>query len=311
MIRRTFQAAVSPVNDRQLRAVLATEQLGRDNLIIRLAGIQTPSSITGLFNHDPALPVCRWTELEGVRYGSPALATFPPPGTSPKADEVCRLAKEGTLDSVSIGFNPLEVEPADQNNYPRGAKIVTRSELLECSWVSVPADRGAKVVERKHQRSLADRRDEIQTHVWDAQNHHEDLERALSRGDNSAAMRSHKELGRCLDRCERCLRSVGKEGAAQDIANNQQTQNSGGMGKGTSDSNSGRAVSFYQRQQALLALTPRLPVGDGGPAGVAAIRDYEFQRAQHHSEAAARAGAYGRPLSRTQRLARAEALHHI
>jgi HK97 family phage prohead protease len=162
MIRRTFQAAVSPVNDRQLHAVLATEESGRDNLIIRLAGIQTPSSITGLFNHDAALPVCRWTELDGVRYGSPALATFPPPGTSQKADEVCRLAKEGTLDSVSIGFEPREVEPADQKTYPRGAKIVTRSELLECSWVSVPADRGAKVVERKHWRSLADRLDEIQ-----------------------------------------------------------------------------------------------------------------------------------------------------
>jgi HK97 family phage prohead protease len=305
MIRRTFHSAVNPVNDRQLRAVLATEALGRDNLIIRLAGIQTPSSITGLFNHDPALPVCRWTELDGVRYGSPALATFPPPGTSQKADEVCRLAKEGTLDSVSIGFEPIEVEPADQKTYPRGAKIVTRSELLECSWVSVPADRGAKVVERKHRRSLADRLDEIQGHVWDAQNHHDDLARALRRGDNSAAMRSHKELGRCLDRCERCLRSFGKEGAALDIENTSKSQTTAGVTYGTSDG--GR--SFYQRQLKLLALTPRLPVADGGPAGVAAIRDYEFERARQHCASVAAAGGLRRDLTRAQRLARVEALH--
>jgi HK97 family phage prohead protease len=135
MIRRTFQTAVSPVNDRQLRAILATEQLGRDNLIIRLGGIETPANLVGLFNHDPAVPVCRWTELEGVRYGSPALATFPPAGTSQQADECLRLAKAGVIDSVSIGFEPIEIEPDRQN---RGAKIVTRSELLEASWVAVP-----------------------------------------------------------------------------------------------------------------------------------------------------------------------------
>lgn len=257
MIRRAFLASVTPVNDRQLRAVLATEELGRDNLIIRLAGVQTPESITGLFNHDPALPVCRWSELDGVRYGSPALATFPPVGTSDRADEVCRLAKQGTIDSVSIGFEPLAVEPADQKNYPRGAKIVTRCELLECSWVSVPADRGAKVVERIYRRSLRDRLDELREHVGDAQEHHADLERAMRRSDKSAAMRSHRELGRCLDRAEQCLRGFANEGAELDIENTSKAQTSGGLTYGSSDG--GRsALSYWERQAELLRLSGQL-----------------------------------------------------
>jgi hypothetical protein len=54
-----------------------------------------------------------------------------------------------------------------------------------------------------------------------------------------------------------------------------------------------------------------LPVGDGGPVGVQKIRDYEFERARHHAEACARAGAFRRPLSRAERLERAEALLRI
>jgi hypothetical protein len=41
-------------------------------------------------------------------------------------------------------------------------------------------------------------------------------------------MRAHRELGRCLDRCERCLRSFGKEGAALDIENTSKSQTTAG-----------------------------------------------------------------------------------
>jgi len=68
----------------------------------------------------------------------------------------------------------------------------------------------------------------MQTHVWNAQNHHDDLARALRQGNNAGAMRAHRELGRCLDRCERCLRSFGKEAAALDIENTSKSQTTAG-----------------------------------------------------------------------------------
>jgi HK97 family phage prohead protease len=369
MIRRTFQASVTPVNDRQLRAVLATEELGRDNLVIRLAGVQAPDSMVGLFNHDPALPVCRWTELGGVRYGAPALATFPAVGTSEKADEVCRLAKQGTLDAVSIGFEPVEVEPADPKTYPRGAKIVTRCELLECSWVSVPADRGARVVERKYisheaAASLTRAREAVEA----AETHCQTVGHCIKRGLDDDAATAHAHCGRCINIAQRCFRAVGSystpairraareiddaeryhvelgealgeddqettaahrrlsrslgrarghlrtaatEAMLEDGANNYFSQNSApGLTLGTSDR--GRAsLSFYQRQIALRALAPRPPAPVGGAVGVTSLRDFEFQRAQTHIEACARAGAFSRPLSRAERQRAAEALRRI
>jgi HK97 family phage prohead protease len=97
--------------------------------------------------------------------------------------------------------------------------------------------------------------------MGDAAIYHKELGDALGYDDEETAA-AHGRLDRSIGRARRHLRDAADEAALADIANNQKTQNSGGMGKGTSDS--GRALSFYQRQLALRALTPRLPVGDGG-----------------------------------------------
>ena len=127
-----------------------------------------------------------------MRRGAPALATFPPAGTSRQADDCLRLAKAGVIDGVSIGLQPLEMESDPKN---RCASIVTRSELLEASWVAIPADPGAKVVERYfHRRSLAGHLEDPSDHLAEAQRHHTDVERAMRPNPMDDAAPSHRSL---------------------------------------------------------------------------------------------------------------------
>jgi hypothetical protein len=192
----------------------------------------------------------------------------------------------------------------------RGAKIVTRSELLEASWVAVPADKGAKVVERTYRRSLTSHYQELDEHVAEAQRHHADVDRAMRRNRMTDAARSHRALKRCLDGAQRCLRAIADDAALQDIANTQQAQTSDGMGYGTS----GGGHSFpapwsrAERRAAAAALEP--PVTVGGAAGVAAIREREFLIAHGHAEAVLRAAVSSTPPM-TTRAQRQEALRRL
>ena len=72
-----------------------------------------------------------------------ALITFGPKGISAKADEVCGLYKSGVLRTVSVGFDPIEMEPIED-----GGIRYKKWELLELSCVSVPANPNAVTIAR-------------------------------------------------------------------------------------------------------------------------------------------------------------------
>lgn len=93
------------------------------------------------FNHNLDFIVGRWGNT-GVRDG--ALRGFlhlAPQGTSPRIDEIRALVSAGIIKAVSVGFRPISSEPL-----PKGGTRFTRSELIECSLVSTPANPEALAV---------------------------------------------------------------------------------------------------------------------------------------------------------------------
>jgi HK97 family phage prohead protease len=98
-----------------------------------------------LFNHSAMLPIGKWENLrveKGELRGHLQLA---PEGTSPRIDEIRRLVDAGILRAVSVGFRPLESGPRHENGKTLGM-VFTKSELVETSLVSVPANRNALAV---------------------------------------------------------------------------------------------------------------------------------------------------------------------
>ena len=62
-------------------------------------------------------------------------------GTSPLVDNVRKLVAQNILRAVSVGFQPIEQQPLDKDaDKYFGPFKFTKSELLECSLVAVPAN---------------------------------------------------------------------------------------------------------------------------------------------------------------------------
>lgn len=98
-----------------------------------------------LFNHTSDYIVGTW---ENVRVESgKLLATLKlaEEGTSELVNYIRSLFRQGILKAVSVGFRPLAEEPLGDGSY--GVRY-TKSELVECSLVAVPANPNALQVAR-------------------------------------------------------------------------------------------------------------------------------------------------------------------
>ncbi|TPN45310.1 hypothetical protein FJ976_24050 [Mesorhizobium sp. B1-1-9] len=154
-IRRSASPAVlkfagDGIGSRQVRAVVSTGEVDRMGDIIDQAGIKLDAfrrSPTVLWQHDADHPIAKALSV-GIEGGKlVALVQFPEAGTSVKADEVYGLIKAGVVNSTSIGFMPLKSVPIDQGK-PYGGQRFTSIEMLEFSFVSVPANAGALITGR-------------------------------------------------------------------------------------------------------------------------------------------------------------------
>lgn len=79
------------------------------------------------------LPVAKATGIEITELGLEAEFEFAPSDANPKAAMIQKLYDDGFLNAVSVGFIPKE----------RKGNVITKSELLEISFVPVPANQEA------------------------------------------------------------------------------------------------------------------------------------------------------------------------
>ncbi|MEI9987145.1 MAG: HK97 family phage prohead protease [Aliidongia sp.] len=100
-----------------------------------------------LWSHNPEHPIGTATDIGIVSGKLLATIEFAPEGVSSKADEICGLVKGGLIKTVSIGFDPTETEPMDPT-LRKGPQRYLSSTLLEVSFVAIPANTDAEVIER-------------------------------------------------------------------------------------------------------------------------------------------------------------------
>lgn len=150
MIRKLIAAEIRELGDDEVEVIMSTSALARDGHILIPQGVVLDNYRANpivLWSHDPDKPVgnAEDTALSGDSIS--ARVRFAPLGISAKADEVRGLTKANVIRAVSVGFEPLEMEPLDPKA-PKGGQRISKWELLELSFVSVPADPGAIVTAR-------------------------------------------------------------------------------------------------------------------------------------------------------------------
>jgi len=97
-----------------------------------------------LADHNPGAPIGNFApEIKGDAVEG--IITFAPAGISAKADEYYGLYKAGVMNTVSVGFKPIEYEPIKGSD---GGALFKEWELMELSCVAVPCDPGAIVTAR-------------------------------------------------------------------------------------------------------------------------------------------------------------------
>jgi HK97 family phage prohead protease len=157
LIREFAAAVVRQVGERACRVRMATRALGRDNLQVEPSGIDLTHYRKNpiiLWSHMPEMPVGRAMVFDQRADSLEAQVDFAPAGISDIADQICGLVKAGVISACSIGFQPTAQEPINPKDRRAGIRI-TRSELMECSFVAIPADQGALVLERSFGRRTA------------------------------------------------------------------------------------------------------------------------------------------------------------
>ena len=153
IVTASIRAIGDDLGEDEVEIVMSTGVLARDGHILVPEGAELGAYRLNpiiLWQHDPKTPIGAASELTIRDNEITARVRFAPTGISAKADEIRGLVKAGIINAVSVGFDPIEGEPLDPKR-PRGGQRFSKWQLLECSFVSVPADTGAVVTAREHQ----------------------------------------------------------------------------------------------------------------------------------------------------------------
>lgn len=123
----------------EFEIVMSTDSLDRDGESVAKGAFEPlPTSIPVHAFHDFTDPVGRAVpayDSEGRLIGKGVFAS------TPRAQEIRQLVSDGVIGHTSVGFMSPERKSAGD-----GPPIVEKAELLEVSFVSVPANRDAAVL---------------------------------------------------------------------------------------------------------------------------------------------------------------------
>jgi HK97 family phage prohead protease len=154
MLRGIFAAEIRELDNDEVEVVMSTGKLARDGHILEPQGVDLSGYRKNpiiLWQHSPNAPIARAEEVAVDGEKITARIRFAPAGVSDDADRIRGLVKSGIVSTMSVGFDPDwdSAEPIDPKK-PRGGQRFKHWTLLECSFVSVPADPDAVVTAREH-----------------------------------------------------------------------------------------------------------------------------------------------------------------
>ena len=134
------------LEQRTIAGIASTPEPDRMGDIVEPLGISFKNPLPLLLYHDAKKPVGRVTFNAPTADGLAFPASLPivdEPGTlRDRVDEAWQSIKAGLLAGVSIGFRPT-VSP--EFNKATGGFRITKSEILELSLVTIPANAGASI----------------------------------------------------------------------------------------------------------------------------------------------------------------------
>lgn len=146
IVRKFATEGLSLSARRQVRAVITQQAPDRKNDIVVVAGVDMSNYKLNpivLWGHDDRAPIANCIALETSSDKIVATIQFPAPGTSSRVDEIYDLIAAGVVRGVSIGLAVLDLEPISGGGYR-----LTATELLEISFVTIPANPNALVLEK-------------------------------------------------------------------------------------------------------------------------------------------------------------------
>lgn len=142
-----------------VRFVLSDETIDRDGETIQYTawGDVTGKSVPFLYGHDPSSMANVIGRLHlSVDHGRKALVARPVFSQTAPGQMARQFVEEGTIDTVSVGFNPLEWTEPDGKTYatelgdwpppPAKGRAYTKADVLEGSLVPIPSNPNARQI---------------------------------------------------------------------------------------------------------------------------------------------------------------------
>lgn len=143
-------SSMTLADQRQVKVICSTGKPDRMGDVVVQAGINLVpygDNPVVLWNHSADVPIAKTIDISIKDGKLQATVQFPPEGDDEDSDWVYGKIKAGLVNATSIGFIPKDYEPLDPKSPWGGYKFKT-SELLEFSFVSIPANSGCLIVGR-------------------------------------------------------------------------------------------------------------------------------------------------------------------